>query len=121
MLIRNWCTVETSVVKARETLLKHTIHHASPRVDFYVQSLRHEFCREPRVQPSDPSGIQKFVATATKSSKDLKSWSDWAWKDYDFATDRGETYDRNRPLPEIDRLSCEAHEETDEVMRRDIK
>ena len=119
MLIRNWCTVETSPKKAQETLLKQTISHASPRIDFYVESLRHEFSRKPRVQPSDPSKIQKLVAAATNPSGSLKSWSDEAWRDYDFATAGSETNDQDCPLDEIDRLSCEACEETYEGARQD--
>lgn len=117
MLIRSWCTVETSSEKARETLLKQTIYHASPRINFYVESLRHEFSRKPRVQPSDPSKMQKLVAATRNASGSLKSWTDEAWRDYDFATAGSETNDC--PLGEIDKLSCEAREETYEGVGRD--
>jgi len=119
VLICNWCPVETSPEEARETLLKHTIYHASPRIDFYVEALRHEFSRKPRVQPSDPSKIQKLVAAATNPSGSLKSWSDEAWRDYDFATAGSETNDQGCALDEIERLSCEALEEAYEGVRRD--
>lgn len=119
VLTRNWCTVETSPEKAQETLLKQTIHYASPRIDFYVESLRHEFSRKPRVQPPNPSKIQKLVAAATNPSRSLKSWSDEAWRDYKFATAGSETNDQDRASDEIDRLSCDVHEETYEGVRRD--
>lgn len=112
MLIRNWCTVENSPEKARETLLLQTMYHASPRIDFYVESLRHEFSRQSRVQPSGPSKIQKLVAAAAKDSKGLKSWSDEAWRDYVFATAGNDTNDQHCALDNIDRLSCEPLEET---------
>lgn len=118
MLIRNLCSVETSSEKARETLLKQTIYHASPRIDFYVESLRHEFSRKPRVQPSDPSKIKKLVA-ATNPSGILKSWSDEAWRDYKFATAGSETNGQECPLDKTDKLSHEAREETHEGVRRD--
>ena len=119
MLIRKWSTVETSLEKAQEALLKHTIYYASPRIDFYVESLRHEFSREPGVQRSDASKVQKLVAAAAKPSRSRKSWSDEAWRDYDFATAATETNDQDCLLDEIDRLSCIAHEETYEEVRRD--
>jgi len=100
-------------------LLKQTIYHASPRIDFYVEALRHEFSRKPRVQPSAPSKIQKLVAAATNPSGSLKSWSDEAWRDYDFATAGSETIDQGCALDEIERLSCEACEEAYEGVRRD--
>lgn len=101
-------------------MLKQTIYHARSRIDFYVESLRHEFSREPRVQRSNPSKIQKLVAAATNPSGSLKSWSDEAWRDYDFATAGSETNDQDCALDEIDRLSCEAREDTYEGVRRDI-
>ena len=119
MLTCNWCTEETSLEKARETLLKQTIYHASPRIEFYVESLRHEFNRKARVQPSDPSKIQKLIAATTNPSGSLKSWSDEAWRDYDFATAGRQTNHKDCPLDEIDRLSCEASEETYEGVSRD--
>ena len=119
MLIHGCCTIESSAEKARETLLKQTIYYASPRVDFYVESLRHEFCREPRIQPSNPSKMGKLTAAATNLSGSLKSWSDEAWRDYDFSSAGNETTDRKWPFGEIDRLSCEAHDETCEEMSRD--
>ena len=88
-------------------------------MDVYVESLRHEFSREPRVQPSDSSKIQGLVAAATNPPRGLKSWSDEAWREYDFSAAGKETNDQHCPLDEIDRLSCEAHDETDEEVRRD--
>lgn len=99
-------------------MLKKTIYHASPRIDFYVESLRHEFSRKPRVQPSDPSKIQRLVAATPNPSGSLKSWNDEAWRGYDFATagnEKNEKNDQDCPLDEIDRLSCETYE----VVRRD--
>lgn len=96
-----------------------TIHHASPRIDFYIESLRHEFSRTVRVQPSNPSKIQKHVGAAENPSGGLKFWSDETWRDYNFATAGDETNDQDCALDEIDRLSCEAHEETYEAVKRD--
>ena len=96
-----------------------TIHYASPRIEFYVESLRHEFSCDPRVQRSDPSKIQKPVATSTNRSGNSKSWNDEAWRDYSFATAGSETNDQDHALDEIDRLSREACEETYEGVRRD--
>lgn len=100
-------------------MLKQTIYHASQRIDYYVESLRHEFSRTRRIQPSDPSKIQKLVGAATNPLESLKFWSDEAWRDYDFATADSETNDRGCTSDEIDRLSCEAQEETYEGVRRD--
>ena len=105
--------------KAREYLLKQTLHYASPRIEFYVESLRYEFSCDSRVQQSDPSKIQKPVATTTSRSGTSASWNDKAWRDYSFATARSETNDQDHALGEIDRLSREACEETYEGVRRD--
>ena len=102
-------------------MLKQTIHYANPRIDFYVESLRHEFSRKPRVQASDPSKIQKLVAVATNPSGSFKSWSDKAWRDYSFVTTGSEINDQDRALDETDRLSCEAYEETYESVDQDSK
>lgn len=108
-----------SLEQARETLLKDTITYASPRIDFYIESLRQEFSRQPRASPSDPSNIQDLVVAAIDSSGNLKSWSDEAWREYDFAITESETNDQGHALNEIDRLSCVVREETYESVRRD--
>ena len=100
-------------------MLKQTIYYASPRIDFHVESLRHEFSRKPRVQSSDPSKIQKVVGPATNHSRSWKLWNDEAWRDYDFATAGRETIDQDCLLDEIERLSCEAYEETYEGVMQD--
>ncbi len=100
-------------------MLKDTITYASPRIDFYVESLKQEFSRQPRVSPSDPSNMQNLVVAATDSSGNLKSWSDETWREYDFVTTDSETNDQGHALDEIDRLSCVVHEETYESVRRD--
>ncbi|KAL9098063.1 MAG: hypothetical protein Q9163_006202, partial [Psora crenata] len=79
-------------------------------IDFYVQSLRHDFSR---FQPSDASKLQKLVAAAANPSGSLKSWSDEAWRDYDFATAGSGTNDQDYASDKIDRISCEGREETD--------
>jgi len=119
MLIRPWCTIETPLEQVRETLLKQTIFYAGPRIDFYVESLRHEFNREPRLQSFDLSKIQKLVSATAKPSRSLKSWSDDAWRDYDFATAGSKINHQDCALDELDRLSCEASGETYEGVRQD--
>ena len=104
--------------EAQETLLKQIIDHAGPRINFYTDVLRHEFSQKPGVQPSDPSRIPKVVAAVADPLRSSKSWSDEAWRGYDFTTSVSEIIDQDRPLDEIDRRSCEASEEHCEEVRR---
>lgn len=119
MLTCNHSTTESSSEKVRDTLLKQTLYYASPRVDFYIDSLRHEFSRDPRIQSSDPSSIHKLVATATKPSEDMRLWNDDLWRDYDFTTAKAEAYDQKCASNKTERLSCKAHEESDVGIRQD--
>ena len=108
--------VESSPEKVRESLLLHTIRYASPRIEFHVEALRHEFSRTARVQPSDASrmqGLDAAAAAAVSPSGSLKLWNDVAWRGYYFGNVGSGADD------EIERLSCEASAETYEGVRRD--
>lgn len=118
MLNCPWCTVDTTLEEARETLLMLIICYARPRIDFYVEILRHEFDREPRLRSPDFSKMQQLVSAASNPSRSSKSWSDEAWRDYDFAAPGSQMNGQKCILDELDRLSHAASEETYEGVRQ---
>lgn len=108
--------------KAEETLLLRTIHYAKPRIEFCVESLRHELSREAQVPPSGPSRKRNVDAAvaAVRLPRSSKSWRDETWREYDFGVGGSEKNDQGCALDEIDRLSRQTLKETNEEEMRDV-